>query len=122
MGTRFAASEESNASPTLKKFYLHARHEDVLLINSPVGMPGRAINNPFVEKITTGTAPAPAHCRDCLKHCAKSFCIVDALSRAQQGNVDTGLVFTGEYIHKIDRILPVREIFARLVKEFAEKR
>ena len=119
MGTRFAASEEANGAPALKEFYLKARHEDVLLIKSPVGMPGRAIMNPFVEKITEGTAQSPENCGGCLKHCARNFCIISALIRAQQGDVDTGLVFTGEYIHKIKEILPVREIFARLLSEAA---
>lgn len=120
MGTRFAASEESNAAPALKEFYLKARPEDVVLIKSPVGLPGRAVRNPFAEKILEGTVPVPESCDACLKHCAKNFCIIKALIRAQQGDVETGLVFTGEYIHKIKEILPVKEIFARLRKEVAE--
>lgn len=120
MGSRFAASEESNAAPTLKEFYLKAQPEDVVLIQSPVGLPGRAIKNPFVAKILEGTAPTPATCDACLKHCARNFCIIKALIRAQQGDVETGLVFTGEYIHKIEEILPVREIFARIHKEVEE--
>jgi nitronate monooxygenase len=117
MGTRFAASEESNAAPALKEFYLKAKHEDIVLINSPVGLPGRALKNPFAEKIIGSTAPVPESCDACLKHCAKNFCIIKALIRAQQGDVETGLVFTGEYIHKIDEILPVKEIFNRLLAE-----
>lgn len=117
MGTRFAASEESNAAPALKEFYLKAKHEDIVLIDSPVGLPGRALKNPFAEKIIGSTAPAPESCDGCLKHCAKNFCIIKALIRAQQGDVETGLVFTGEYIHKIDEILPVKEIFRRLLAE-----
>ena len=117
MGTRFAASDESNAAPALKEFYLKARPEDIVLINSPVGLPGRAINNPFAKKIIESTAPAPETCDGCLKHCLKNFCIIKALIRAQQGDVETGLVFTGEYIHKIDEILSVKEIFKRLLAE-----
>ena len=120
MGTRFAASEESNAAPALKEFYLKAKPEDVVLIKSPVGMPGQALRNPFAEKILEGTVPIPDSCDGCLKHCAKNFCIIKALIRAQQGDVETGLVFTGEYVHKIDEILPVREIFNRLLKEIDE--
>lgn len=119
MGTRFAASEESNAAPALKQFYLQAKHEDIVLIKSPVGLPGRAVRNPFAAKILEGTAPIPDLCDGCLKHCEKNFCIIRALIRAQQGDVDTGLVFTGEYIHKIDEILPVKEIFRRLQEEAA---
>ncbi len=117
MGTRFMASEESNAAPALKEFYLKARPEDVVLIKSPVGLPGRAVKNPFVAKVIEGTVDIPDTCDACLKHCAQNFCIIKALIRAQQGDVETGLVFTGEYIHKIDEILPVKEIFARLLKE-----
>lgn len=120
MGTRFAASEESNAGPALKEFYLKSKPEDVVIIKSPVGLPGRAINNPFAAKTIEGTAPVLQTCDACLKHCAKNFCIIRALIRAQQGDVETGLVFTGEYIHKIKEILPVKEIFARLVKEAKE--
>lgn len=120
MGTRFAASDESNAAPALKEFYLKAKPEDVVIIHSPVGLPGRAVRNPFAEKILEGTAPTPKACQACLKHCEQNFCIIHALIRAQQGDVDTGLVFTGEYIHKIDEILPVKEIFARLLKEAEE--
>lgn len=117
MGSRFAASEESNAAPALKKFYLKAKAEDVVVIKSPVGLPGQAIRNPFVEKILEGTQPAPDVCGACLKHCSQSFCIISALIRAQQGDVETGLVFTGRDIHKIDEILSVKEIFTRLINE-----
>ncbi|MEG6584082.1 NAD(P)H-dependent flavin oxidoreductase [Dendrosporobacter sp. 1207_IL3150] len=116
MGTRFAASVESNAAPALKEFYLKAKPEDVVIIKSPVGLPGRAVRNPFAEKIMESTSPIDS-CEACLKHCEKNFCIIKALIRAQQGDVESGLVFTGEYIHKIDEILPVKEIFARLLKE-----
>jgi NAD(P)H-dependent flavin oxidoreductase YrpB (nitropropane dioxygenase family) len=117
MGTRFAASEESNASPALKAFYLKAKPEDVVLIQSPVGLPGQALNNPFAKKIIEGAAPIPDSCDACLKRCAKNFCIIKALIRAQQGDVESGLVFTGEYIHRIKEILSVKEIFSRLLKE-----
>jgi len=120
MGTRFMASEESNAAPALKEFYLKAKPEDVVIIQSPVGLPGQAIMNPYAAKIREGTVATPDSCDVCLKHCKQNFCIVKALIRAQQGDVETGLVFTGEYIHKIDEILSVKEIFARLLKEVEE--
>ncbi|HWR38664.1 MAG TPA: nitronate monooxygenase [Patescibacteria group bacterium] len=120
MGTRFAASEESNGAPALKEFYLKARVEDVVRIKSPVGLPGQAIMNPYAKQIIEGTVPPPDQCMACLKHCAHNFCIISALIRAQQGDVDTGLVFTGECVHKIDEILPVKEIFNRLLHEVDE--
>jgi NAD(P)H-dependent flavin oxidoreductase YrpB (nitropropane dioxygenase family) len=117
MGTRFAASIESNAAPALKEFYLKARPQDVVQIQSPVGLPGRALLNPFSKKIIESTALTPDACDGCLKHCLKNFCIIKALIRAQQGDVETGLVFTGEYIHKIDEILSVKDIFNKLLAE-----
>ena len=120
MGIRFAATEESNAGPAMKEFYLKARREDVMLINSPVGLPGQALRNPFAEKIADGTVPKPETCDACLKHCSQNFCIIKSLIRAQQGDVETGLVFTGENIYKIDKILPVKELMAKLVKEAEE--
>lgn len=116
MGTRFAASEESNAAPALKEFYLKATAEDVTLIQSPVGLPGQAIRNPFVDRIMAGELPIDS-CEACLKKCKHNFCIIKALTRAQQGDVENGLVFTGENIHKIKEILHVKEIFARLIRE-----
>lgn len=116
MGIRFAASVESNAAPALKEFYLKAKPEDVVLINSPVGLPGQAIRNPYAEKIMDGSVARPDSCDACLKHCAQNFCIIKALIRAQQGDVETGLVFSGESIHQIDRIMTVKEIFAMLIK------
>lgn len=116
MGTRFAASEESNAAPALKEFYLKAKAEDVVVINSPVGLPGRAVRNPFAERIMAGATSIDS-CDACLKHCKHNFCIIKALIRAQQGDVENGLVFTGEYIHKIKEILSVKEIFARIDSE-----
>lgn len=119
MGSRFAASEESNAAPALKDFYLKANPKDIVVIQSPVGLPGRAVRNPFSERIMQGPVPIE-HCDNCLKNCKHNFCIIKALERAQQGDVETGLVFAGEYIHKIKEILPVKEIFARLKQQAAE--
>ena len=118
MGSRFAASEEANSAPMLKEFYLKSTPEDIVVIHSPVGLPGRAVRNPFAERIMEGNVP-PTHCDNCLKACKHNFCIIRALIRAQQGDVDTGLVFTGEYISRIKKILSVKEIFEQLQKEVA---
>lgn len=119
MGSRFAASLEANSAPTVKEYYLKSKPEDIVVIHSPVGLPGRAVRNPFAEHIMTeGNWPIP-RCDNCLKACKHNFCIIRALTRAQQGDVDTGLVFTGEYISRIDEILPVSEIFRRLKEEAA---
>lgn len=118
MGSRFAASEESNAAPALKRFYLKSKPDDIVVIHSPVGLPGRAVRNPFADKIMVGPVP-PKGCKACLKSCKHNFCIIDSLIRAEQGDVENGLVFTGEYIHRIKEILPVRKIISRIKSEVA---
>lgn len=120
MGSRFAASEESNGAPSLKEMYLNAKQEDIILIDSPVGYKGRALRNPFAQLSLEDNAPRPKECRQCLKHCKQNFCIINALIRAQQGDTETGLVFSGEHMPRIKEILPVKEIFARLIKEAEE--
>ncbi len=118
MGSRFAASDECNASDELKKMYLRAKQpEDVILIDSPVGLPGQAIRNKFAESIKDGTVPPPKTCDNCLKHCSRKFCLIKSLERAQQGDVETGLIFSGNNIRRIEEILPVHEIFTRLKAE-----
>jgi len=118
MGTRFAASVESGAAPALKKMYLNATEKDVVVIESPVGLPGRALYNSFLAKIDrdeiSGTS---VKCGSCLKHCSQKFCILKALNEAQKGNLDEGLVFSGQQIAKIKEILSVKEIFRNLLKE-----
>lgn len=116
MGSRFAASVESNGAPMLKEFYLKSKPEDVVVIHSPVGLPGRAVRNPWAERIMEGPVP-PTQCDVCLKACKHNFCIIRALTRAQQGDVETGLVFTGEYLPTIDKIMTVEEIFQQLIAE-----
>lgn len=120
MGSRFAASDESNGAPALKEFYLKMTKEDVVQIDSPVGYKGRAILNPFAKLVLEDNPPPPITCDACLKRCSRSFCIIRALTRAQQGDVETGLVFTGANMWKIKEILPVHEIFRRLKEEIAQ--
>ncbi|MBQ3366739.1 MAG: nitronate monooxygenase [Acidaminococcaceae bacterium] len=119
MGSRFAASEESNGARFLKEMYLRMVKEDVVQIDSPVGYKGRAIRSPFAQLSLEGRAPLPVTCDACLKHCTHQFCIIRALSRAQQGDVETGLIFTGANMWKIHEILPVKEIFRRIKEEVA---
>lgn len=118
MGSRFAASVESNGAPALKEYYLKSKPEDIVVIHSPVGLPGRAVRTPFSARVMEGPVP-PKVCDSCLKHCKHNFCIIRSLERAQQGDVETGLVFTGEYLPQIDKILSVHEIFEQLKFEVA---
>lgn len=118
MGSRFAASVESNGSEELKKVYLRAnKPEDYILVHSPVGLPGQAIRTPFSERVLLGTAPKPIMCDHCLRKCSHKYCIIRALTRAQQGDVETGLVFSGRRMQEIHEILTVKEIFAYLKRE-----
>lgn len=114
MGSRFAASEESNGARELKEFYLRQSQDDIVQIDSPVGYKGRAFLNPFSRLTLTGNAPRPEVCQGCLKHCTHNFCIIKALIRAQQGDTEGGLIFTGANMWKIKEILPVKEIFRRI--------
>lgn len=117
MGTRFAASEESGASREFKELYLRSTHDDVVIIESPVGLPGRGLKNAFWEKLSRGEDVSPENCMGCLKHCSQRFCILNALDQAQKGDLEFGLVFSGEYVEKIKEILPVKTIFQNLLRE-----
>lgn len=123
MGTRFAASQECSADPKWKEVYVNAKPEDSVLIKSPVGMPGRAVLTPFVKKLLAGKLPPIkfyTQCERCLKECKKNYCIFYVLVRAQQGDVENGLVFSGERVGEIKSILSVKEIITNLIKEFEE--
>lgn len=121
MGTRFAASVESNASEEMKQLYVKSCIEDVIHVKSPVGLPGQGIRNAFYERLEKEGHVRITQCVDCLKRCTHSFCIMDALVNAcQSGNFDRALVFSGENVHRIKEILSVNEIFKRLLKEYKE--
>ncbi|ATW24654.1 NAD(P)H-dependent flavin oxidoreductase [Candidatus Formimonas warabiya] len=119
MATRFAASVESNASQAFKQMYLNAKHEDVVVIKSPVGLPGRGLRNVFVDRLCNNEDLSPEACDGCLKKCGRNFCILDALANAQRGNIDNALVFCGEQVERIKEILPVKKIFENIKAELA---
>ncbi|KNZ69604.1 2-nitropropane dioxygenase [Thermincola ferriacetica] len=118
MGTRFVASLESNVADAFKQLYVKARPEDVVVLESPVGLPGRGLLNKFTERLFNGETLTPQSCDGCLKKCSKRFCILKALVKAQQGDMENGLVFSGEKVHEIKDILPVKEIIRNLLNEF----
>ena len=74
------------------------------------------MRTPFSARVLEGPVP-PKQCDACLKACQHNFCIIRALTRAQQGDVETGLVFTGEYMPQINKVLSVHEIFEQLKAE-----
>lgn len=121
MGSRFAVSEESNASHAWKMACINAKPEDVVLIESPVGMQARGLNNEFVINLKNATEhKINARCIKCLKECKKIYCIMDALEKARTGDLKNGLIFCGERIGEIKEILSVKEIFNRLVLEYEQ--
>jgi nitronate monooxygenase len=117
MGTRFAVSEESSASLDWKKHLIQARAEDMVIVNSPVGLPGRGIRNPFTEALAQNADVRPKKCDRCLKECKQNFCIMDRLIKAQQGNIEEGLVFSGSNFTRVNEILSVHEIFENIRTE-----
>ena len=110
VGTRFAASFEANVAKAYRDRYLQAKKGDVFRILSPVGLQGNALETAFTEKVANGTVEEPP-CVNCLKKCSHRFCIVKALIEAREGHLDRGLVFAGEHVHRINKILSVEQIF-----------
>ncbi|MBI5420666.1 MAG: nitronate monooxygenase [Deltaproteobacteria bacterium] len=118
MATRFVLTKECDVSDAFKETYLNAKQEDVVLIDSPVGLPGRAIRNRFLHRFRGGESLFDGLCkRSCLKRCSHSFCIIDRLEMSRHGDAEEGLVFAGENVWKIKDIPTVRDLIDRLVAE-----
>lgn len=112
MGTRFVTTKECDADEAYKQSYIKAKKEDIKIVQSPVGMPGRAILNPFLEKVKTEKCKIK-HCYQCIVTCDKNtipYCITEALVNAAEGRVDEGLLFCGENAYRADKIETVAEI------------
>lgn len=119
IGTRFITTYECDADPRYKEFHLQARPEDVVLVESPVGMPGRALRNAFVERAATQSFQPTGDCLNCLQVCKfrdrqESFCILKALNRAAQGDVEQGLVFSGSNAGRVQQLVHVTDLMAEL--------
>ncbi|AAS96537.1 NAD(P)H-dependent flavin oxidoreductase [Nitratidesulfovibrio vulgaris] len=123
MGTRFVATHECDADERFKQAYVAAREEDVTIIKSPVGMPGRAIGNGFIEAMREG-AKKPFKCVfKCISTCEQEqtpYCIAAALINAMKGNLEKGFAFSGSNVFRIDSILSVRDLIGSLQREFEE--
>ena len=112
MATRFVTTEECDASDAFKQAYIDAKKEDICIVKSPVGMPGRAIRNPFVEKTSKEKMPIE-HCYHCISVCKPAqipYCITNALVQAVEGNVDNGLIFCGDNVWRCEKIEKVSDI------------
>lgn len=119
IASRFVATEECDAALEYKEAYVNARKDQIRIIQSPVGMPGRALNNKFLEIISKGPLKVE-RCYQCLAHCNPSaipYCITDALIKAVKGDVENGLIFCGDNVDRIDRIVTVKELINELITQ-----
>ncbi|WP_288019796.1 nitronate monooxygenase family protein [Tenuifilum sp.] len=123
MGTRFVTTYECDASDVFKYAYINAKKEDVEIIQSPVGMPGRAIGNEFLDKVKRGIKQ-PVRCPfKCIKTCEISsspYCIITALYNAFKGNLKNGYAFAGANAYLADKIVSVKELFEELKGQYAQ--
>lgn len=117
VGTRFVTTEECDAPMAYKQAYIDAKQEDIIITKSPVGMPGRAIKNAFLDRVA-GQKAKIDHCYQCLEHCDPKnipYCITKALSNAAEGKLDDALLFCGSNASRTDRIETVDAVMADLV-------
>ncbi len=123
MGTRFVATEECDADDAFKQSYVDAQKEDVEIILSPVGMPGRAIHNGFLDKVKSGLTRPKTCPFNCIKSCKvekSPYCIMLALYNAFKGKLNNGYAFAGANAWRIEKIETVKELVSSLKKEYNE--
>jgi nitronate monooxygenase len=121
LGTRFVATHECDASLIFKESYLACKEKDITIISSPVGLPGRAIKNDFVEQIQKGNTHPFKCVWNCLSSCnfkEAPFCIAQALFNAAEGKMSEGFAFAGANAYKVTRIQHVSEVINDLVTEY----
>jgi len=121
LGTRFAATHECDAALEFKQAFVEAKAEDLVLIKSPVGLPGRAIRSKFIDDVNLGVRKpfkCPYHC---IKPCdfkKSPYCISFALISARKGNLRNGFAFAGSNAYRVDRIVSVKALIASLLQEY----
>ncbi len=119
MATRFVGTYECDASDKYKNSYIECKEEDIAIVSSPVGMPGRAILNKFAKTSKEGKIPV-TYCYNCLTPCNPKdtpYCISKALINAVKGNVDEGLLFCGSNAYKVNKLVSVKELMNELEQE-----
>ena len=122
LGTRFVATHECDADLRFKQAYLACREEDILIIQSPVGMPGRAIRGSFLEAIARGDKKVFRCPSRCLESCGAGkarYCISEALDSARRGDLENGFAFCGANANRVEAIVPVKQLIAGLKQGFA---
>ena len=121
MGSIFVTTQECDASETFKEVYIHSKPEDVLIIESPVGMPGRAIDGEFIRNVEKGQEKPKCCSFHCIKTCdyqKSPYCIIKALYNAAKGNMKRGYAFAGSNAFLSDKIRSVKEVISTLNTEF----
>ena len=118
VATRFVTTEECDADIRYKEAYLKAKEEDIVIVKSPVGMPGRAILNDFMKKVNAGEKIPHSPCHGCLRNCEPAkipYCITDSLIHAAKGEVEDALLFCGAYACRAEKLETVREVMDSLL-------
>lgn len=121
MGTRFVTTDECDASDEFKQAYLKATKEDVIIIKSPVGMPGRAIKSPFLDEVIAGKRQPKTCPVNCIRTCDIStapYCIIASLTSALRGNFRRGYAFAGSNVWRTNKIIPVKELMDTIKQEY----
>jgi nitronate monooxygenase len=121
LGTRFVTTEECDADTRFKMAYVNAGESDMEIIQSPVGMPGRAVRNEFLDKVKQGLKKpikCPFHCIKTCDVSSSPYCIIMALYNAYKGNLKGGYAFAGSNAYLADKITTVKEIFRELINDF----
>lgn len=122
MATRFVTTYECDADPAYKQSYIDAKKEDIVIVQSPVGMPGRAILNPFMRRAREGRIPHEK-CHLCISTCKGTdtpYCITDALVNAVKGKVDDALLFCGANAYRATHLEHVKDILVEMSGETAK--
>ncbi|MCK4551537.1 MAG: nitronate monooxygenase [Tenericutes bacterium] len=121
MATRFVTTEECDASDVFKQTYIDAKKEDIIYIESPVGLPGRAIRNPYLNDVKNGLKH-PFKCPfNCIVTCKKEeapYCISLALLNAKKGKMDNGFAFAGSNAFRLNEIISVKDLINTLKFEY----
>lgn len=121
MATRFVTTYECDASDVFKKAYIDSTLEDMVIIDSPVGMPGRALRNQFLTDVSMGQKKpfkCPYHCIITCDFKNVPYCIALALLKAKYGKMEGGFAFAGENAYRADKIISVKELMNELVAEY----
>jgi len=121
MGSIFVTTQECDASESFKEVYLHSKQEDILIIDSPVGMPGRAIRGEFIRQVEKGLEKpksCPFHCIKTCDYTQSPYCIIKALYNAAKGNMKKGYAFAGSNAFLAEKIRSVKEVIHALQNEF----